>query len=49
MKQMTQAVQDLSTQQFVDLPVFPGTSWTVLAEPVPQRDVLDNAKERMKP
>ena len=37
---MTQAVQDLSTQQFVDLPVFPGTSWTLLAEPVPQRDVF---------
>ena len=37
---MTQAFQDLSTQQFVDLPVFPRTSWTVLAEPVPQRDVF---------
>jgi quercetin dioxygenase-like cupin family protein len=36
---MTQAFQDLSTQQFVDLPMFPGTSWAVLAEPVPQGSI----------
>jgi quercetin dioxygenase-like cupin family protein len=36
---MTQAFQDLSTQQFSDLPVFPGTSWVVLAEPVPQGSI----------
>jgi quercetin dioxygenase-like cupin family protein len=36
---MNQAFQDLSTQQFADLPVFPGTSWVVLAEPVPQGSI----------
>lgn len=33
---MTQTFQDFSTQQFADLSVFPGASWVVLAEPVPQ-------------
>ena len=36
---MTQTFQDLSTQQFADLPVFPGTSWVVFAEPVPQGSI----------
>jgi anti-sigma factor ChrR (cupin superfamily) len=39
MKPMAQTFQDPSTQQFVDLPVFPGTSWVVLAEPVPQGSI----------
>lgn len=30
---MTQTFQDLSTQHFADLSVFPGRSWVVLAEP----------------
>jgi hypothetical protein len=32
---MTQTFQDLSNQQFADLSVSPGTSWVILAEPVP--------------
>jgi anti-sigma factor ChrR (cupin superfamily) len=36
---MTQTFQDLSNQQFADLSVFPGTSWVVLAEPVPQGSI----------
>lgn len=39
MKSMTQNFQDLSTQQFTDLPVLPGASWSVLAEPVPQGSI----------
>jgi anti-sigma factor ChrR (cupin superfamily) len=39
MKAMTQIFQDLSTQQFEDLSVFPGTSWVVLAEPLPQGSI----------
>lgn len=36
---MSQTFQDLSAQEFVDLPAFPGTSWVVLAEPVPQGSI----------
>ncbi|WP_295616468.1 hypothetical protein [Chamaesiphon sp. GL140_3_metabinner_50] len=36
---MTQIFQDRSTQEFTDLPIFPGTSWSVLAEPVPQGSI----------
>jgi quercetin dioxygenase-like cupin family protein len=36
---MTQIFQDRSTQDFTDLPIFPGTSWSVLAEPVPQGSI----------
>jgi len=36
---MTQIFQDLSDQQFVDLPAFAGTSWVVLAEPVPEGSI----------
>jgi anti-sigma factor ChrR (cupin superfamily) len=36
---MAQSFQDVSTQQFADLPVFPGTSWVVLAEPVPHGSI----------
>ena len=36
---MPQTFQDLSTQGFVDLPAFPGTSWVVLSEPVPQGSI----------
>jgi anti-sigma factor ChrR (cupin superfamily) len=39
MKPMTQTFQDLSKQKFADLSVFPGTSWVVLAEPVPQGSI----------
>jgi hypothetical protein len=38
-KPMTQTFQDLSTQKFVDLATFPGASWSVLAEPVPQGSI----------
>ena len=31
---MEQSFIDLVDQEFSDLAVFPGTSWTVLAEPV---------------
>jgi len=36
---MTQRFQDLSTQEYSDLPAFPGTSWVVLAEPVPKGSI----------
>jgi hypothetical protein len=36
---MSQVFQDLTTQDFSDLPIFPGTSWAVLAEPVPQGSI----------
>ena len=36
---MSQIFQDLSTQQFTDISIFPGTSWVVLAEPVPQGSI----------
>lgn len=36
---MSQIFQDLSTQQFIDISIFPGTSWVVLAEPVPQGSI----------
>ncbi|MGF1515511.1 MAG: cupin domain-containing protein [Elainellaceae cyanobacterium] len=36
---MTQIFQDLATQKFTDLPAFPGASWVILAEPVPEGSV----------
>lgn len=36
---MNQIFQDRSTQEFTDLPIFPGTSWSVLAEPVSQGSI----------
>ncbi len=36
---MTQTFQDLSSQTFTDLPGFPGTSWVVLAKPVPNGSI----------
>jgi anti-sigma factor ChrR (cupin superfamily) len=36
---MTQTFQDLSTHEFTDLTIFPGISWAVLAEPVPQGSI----------
>jgi quercetin dioxygenase-like cupin family protein len=36
---MSQTFQDLSSQKFTDLPVFPGTSWAVMAEPVPNGSI----------
>ncbi|WP_373541048.1 cupin domain-containing protein [Chamaesiphon sp.] len=36
---MSQTFQDLATQQFTDIAIFPGTSWVVLAEPVPQGSI----------
>lgn len=36
---MSQTFQDLSTQQFTDISMFPGASWVVLAEPVPQGSI----------
>jgi anti-sigma factor ChrR (cupin superfamily) len=36
---MPQIFQDLSSQKFTDLPVFPGTSWVVMAEPVPHGSI----------
>ena len=36
---MTQIFHDRLTQEFTDLPIFPGTSWSVLAEPVPQGSI----------
>jgi mannose-6-phosphate isomerase-like protein (cupin superfamily) len=36
---MTQTFQDLSTQEFTELSVFPGASWVVLAEPVPEGSI----------
>jgi anti-sigma factor ChrR (cupin superfamily) len=36
---MSQIFQDLSEQQFTDISLFPGTSWVILAEPVPQGSI----------
>ncbi|MGF1601066.1 MAG: cupin domain-containing protein [Thermosynechococcaceae cyanobacterium] len=36
---MPQLFQELSTQEFFDLEAFPGTSWSVLAEPVPEGSI----------
>lgn len=36
---MTQTFKDLPAQKFADLTVFPGTSWVVLSEPVPQDSI----------
>ena len=36
---MAQTFKDLSAQEFEEVSVFPGTSWVVLAEPVPQGSV----------
>lgn len=36
---MSQTFQDPSSQKFTDLPVFPGTSWVVMAEPVPHGSI----------
>jgi anti-sigma factor ChrR (cupin superfamily) len=38
-KLMARRFQDLSTQEYSDLPVFPGTSWVILAEPVPEGSI----------
>jgi anti-sigma factor ChrR (cupin superfamily) len=39
MKPMAQVFQDLSGQEYTDLTAFPGTSWVVMAEPVPQGSI----------
>jgi quercetin dioxygenase-like cupin family protein len=36
---MSQIFSDLSEQKFTDLPIFPGASWSVLAEPVPHGSI----------
>jgi hypothetical protein len=36
---MTQIFKDTSIQEYTDLIAFPGTSWVVLAEPVPQGSI----------
>jgi hypothetical protein len=36
---MSQTFQDLSTQKFLDLPMFAGASWVVLAEPVSEGSI----------
>jgi hypothetical protein len=36
---MARKFQDLSTQEYSALPVFPCTSWVVLAEPVPEGSI----------
>ncbi|MGB3238874.1 MAG: hypothetical protein WBB29_11290 [Geitlerinemataceae cyanobacterium] len=36
---MAQKFQDLSTQTYADLAAFPGASWVVLAEPIPQGSI----------
>lgn len=36
---MAQEFQDLSEQEYTDLTAFPGTSWVVMAEPVPQGSI----------
>ena len=36
---MTQIFRDAINQEYSDLAVFPGTSWVVLAEPVPQGSI----------
>jgi len=36
---MEQTFKDFDAQQFSDLDIFPGTSWSVLAEPVPEGSI----------
>ena len=36
---MAQTFQDFAAQEYSDLTVFPGTSWVVLAEPVPEGSI----------
>lgn len=36
---MTQTCRDFATQEFADLAAFPGASWAVLAEPLPQGSI----------
>jgi anti-sigma factor ChrR (cupin superfamily) len=36
---MEQTFKDSDVQQFSDLDIFPGTSWSVLAEPVPEGSI----------
>lgn len=36
---MTQTFQNASEQVFEELSVFPGSSWTVLAQPVPEGSI----------
>lgn len=36
---MEQTFKDFDVQQFTDLDIFPGTSWSVLAEPVPEGSI----------
>ena len=36
---MAQTFQDFSAQDYSDLAAFPGTSWVVLAEPVPDGSI----------
>ena len=36
---MPQTFQDLSIQEYSDLTAFPGASWVVLAEPVPEGSI----------
>jgi len=36
---MAQAFKDVNEQIFEELPVFPGSSWTVLAQPVPEGSI----------
>jgi anti-sigma factor ChrR (cupin superfamily) len=36
---MARVFQDLSGQEYADLAAFPGTSWVVMAEPVPQGSI----------
>ncbi len=36
---MAQVFQDLSGQEYTDLTAFPGISWVVMAEPVPQGSI----------
>lgn len=36
---MEQSFIDFEDQKFTNLDVFPGTSWTVLAEPVPEGSI----------
>jgi anti-sigma factor ChrR (cupin superfamily) len=36
---MIQKFKDLNEQRFEDIPMFPGSSWSVLAEPVPEGSI----------
>lgn len=36
---MVQTFKDLPEQEFSDLPAFPGTSWVVLAHPLPEGSI----------